>query len=158
MEQASAHGGGVEGRRTDDARRVGALPQQRRASARPAMRAHAAARAGGASRAGVPPLKVSGTSRASLVARARWTKKLPVSFFVPWGEGRRRFWVKKRFVRFFSSLSLLIDVSCQHFSLSDISFRSYLDVVGFASIHVYWSGLGWNLVQLPLQSTPTHVD
>jgi len=33
-----------------------------------------------------------------------------------------------------------------------------LDVVVFTSIHMCWSGLGWNLVQVPLQSTPTHVD
>ena len=36
--------------------------------------------------------------------------------------------------------------------------RPCLDVVGFTSIHMCWSGLGWNLVQVPLQSTPTHVD
>jgi len=33
-----------------------------------------------------------------------------------------------------------------------------LDVVGFTSIHMCWSGLGWNLVQVLLQSNPTHVD
>jgi len=37
-------------------------------------------------------------------------------------------------------------------------FRPCLDVVGFTSIHMCWSGLGWNLVQILLQSTPTHVD
>jgi hypothetical protein len=36
--------------------------------------------------------------------------------------------------------------------------RPCLDVVGFPSIHMCWSGLGWNLVQVPLQSIPTHVD
>ena len=28
----------------------------------------------------------------------------------------------------------------------------------FTSIHVYWCGSGWNLVQVSLQSTSTHVD
>jgi len=36
--------------------------------------------------------------------------------------------------------------------------RLCLDVVGFTSIYICWSGLGWNLVQDPLQSIPTHVD
>jgi len=36
--------------------------------------------------------------------------------------------------------------------------RLCLDVVGFTSIYMCWSGLGWNLVQVPLQSTLTHVD
>jgi hypothetical protein len=36
--------------------------------------------------------------------------------------------------------------------------KALFDVVGFTSIHVYWCGLGWNLVQVPLQSTSTHVD
>jgi len=39
-----------------------------------------------------------------------------------------------------------------------IQTKPCLDVVRFASIHMYWSGLGWNLVQVPLQPTPTHVD
>jgi len=34
----------------------------------------------------------------------------------------------------------------------------FLDVVIFTSIHACWCGLGWNLVQVPLQSTSTHVD
>ena len=38
------------------------------------------------------------------------------------------------------------------------TFRHCLDVVGFTSIHMCWCGLGWNLVQVPLQSTSTHVD
>ena len=41
---------------------------------------------------------------------------------------------------------------------NSITLRPCLDVVGFTSIHMCWSGLGWNLVQVPLQSTPTHVD
>jgi len=36
--------------------------------------------------------------------------------------------------------------------------RPCLHVVGFTSIHMCWSGLKWNLVQVSLQSTPTHVD
>jgi len=36
--------------------------------------------------------------------------------------------------------------------------RPCLDVVVFTSIHVCWCGLGWNLVQVLLQSTSTHVD
>ena len=36
--------------------------------------------------------------------------------------------------------------------------RPCLDVVGFTSIHMCWSGLRWNLIQVPLQTTPTHVD
>jgi len=39
-----------------------------------------------------------------------------------------------------------------------IQLRPCLDVVGFTSIHMCWSGLRWNLVQFPLQSTPTYVD
>jgi hypothetical protein len=36
--------------------------------------------------------------------------------------------------------------------------RPCLDVIGFTSIHMCWSVLEWNLVQVPLQFTPTHVD
>jgi len=36
--------------------------------------------------------------------------------------------------------------------------RFCLDVVVFNSIHVCWCGLGWNLVQVPFQSTSIHVD
>jgi len=39
-----------------------------------------------------------------------------------------------------------------------IFLRPCLDVVGFTSIHMCWSGLEWNLVQVLLQSTPTHMD
>ena len=34
--------------------------------------------------------------------------------------------------------------------------RPCLDLVGFASIHIGWGGLKWNLTKFPLQSTPTH--
>ena len=36
--------------------------------------------------------------------------------------------------------------------------RPCLDLVRFTSVHLCWSGLGWNLVQVPLQPTPAHVD
>jgi hypothetical protein len=36
--------------------------------------------------------------------------------------------------------------------------RPCLDVVIFTSIHMCWCVLGWNLVQVSLQSTSTHVD
>jgi hypothetical protein len=36
--------------------------------------------------------------------------------------------------------------------------RPCLDAIGSTSIHVCWSGLGWNLVQVPLQSTLTLLD
>jgi len=36
--------------------------------------------------------------------------------------------------------------------------RPCLDVVVFTSIHVCWCGLRWNVVQVQLQSTSTHVD
>jgi len=42
--------------------------------------------------------------------------------------------------------------------LNHLTFRPCLDIDGFILIHVYWCGLGWNLIQVPLQSTSTHVD
>jgi len=39
-----------------------------------------------------------------------------------------------------------------------IHIRPYLNVVGLTSIHMCWSELGWNLVQVPLQSISTHMD
>jgi len=36
--------------------------------------------------------------------------------------------------------------------------RPCLDVVGFISSHMCWSGLGWNLVQVPLQLTPIYMN
>ena len=36
--------------------------------------------------------------------------------------------------------------------------RPCLDVVVFTLIHMCWCGLGWNLVQVLLQSISTHVD
>jgi hypothetical protein len=35
--------------------------------------------------------------------------------------------------------------------------QACLNVLGFISIHMCWCGLEWNLVQVPLQSTPTYV-
>jgi len=44
------------------------------------------------------------------------------------------------------------------FAWVSIRFGLCLDVVGFILIHMCWSRLGWNLVQVPLQPTPIHVD
>jgi len=54
-----------------------------------------------------------------------------------------------------TTLSHVITFNFCHWSFH---IRRCLDVIGFTSIHVCWCGLGWNLVQVPLQSTSIHVD
>ena len=51
-----------------------------------------------------------------------------------------------------------INWSNTNHTLIMITLRLCLDVVIFTSIHMCWSGLGWNLIQVPLQPTPTHVE